>query len=186
MSQKIKLFAICGSTRAQSSNLTLLKAIRKRYQLQFETNIWTGLDALPAFNPDLDKEPAPAQVSEFRKLLRDSDAVIICSPEYAMGVPGSLKNAIDWTVSSMEFSKKSTALITASSQGHKAHASLLETLRILEAMLTEEQQLLVSFIKTRLDAAGNMDEDLTEKMDQLMAALYSDATQRLALSIKPH
>jgi NAD(P)H-dependent FMN reductase len=67
-----------------------------------------------------------------------------------MGVPGTLKNALDWTVSSMEFSQKPVALITASSDGKRGHCSLLETLRIIESDIPDSSQLLISFIKTRI------------------------------------
>ena len=67
-----------------------------------------------------------------------------------MGVPGSLKNALDWTVASMEFSQKPVLLITASSSGEKAHASLLETLKVIEAIIPEECQLLISYAKTKI------------------------------------
>lgn len=77
---------------------------------------------------------------------------MICAPEYAVGVPGTLKNAIDWTVSSMEFSKKPVALITASLSGEKAHDSLLGTLLIIEALMTDDTQLLIPFVKTKVSA----------------------------------
>ena len=63
----------------------------------------------------------------------DADGVIICTPEYAHGVPGSLKNAIDWTVGTGEFSGKPTMLITASTDGKNGHKALLETLKVIEA-----------------------------------------------------
>jgi NAD(P)H-dependent FMN reductase len=54
--------------------------------------IYDGLGALPHFNPDLEGME-PSSVLEFRRQLKASDGVLICSPEYAHGVPGTLKNA---------------------------------------------------------------------------------------------
>lgn len=71
------------------------------------------------------------------------------------------KNAIDWTVSSCEFSQKPTALITASSQGEKAHHSLLETLRIIESNITEDTQLLISYIKTKVNQDNKITDEAT-------------------------
>jgi len=163
-----KVIAISGSTRAQSTNTNYIKAIAALYADVMEISIYDGLQGLPHFNPDDDTEPAPAAVAAFRKLLREADGVIICTPEYAMGVPGTLKNAIDWTVSSCEFSHKPTLLITASSMGEKAHASLLGTLRIIEADISDEMQVHIPFARTKI-----RDEIITDEgtLKQLKAAV---------------
>lgn len=114
-----KIIAISDSTLAASTNLNLIKAIAELTGDRFEITIYEGLTGMPHFNHDLDNAIAPSEVIMFRETLRTSDGILICTPEYAMGVPGTLKIAIDWTVSSMEFSNKPTALITASSVGEK-------------------------------------------------------------------
>jgi chromate reductase len=168
-----KLFAICGSTKKSSVNLSLIKAIAELSADDFELRIFNSIDQLPHFNPDLDSETPPDAITAFRKLLRESDAVLICTPEYAMGVPGSLKNALDWTVSSAEFMHKPTALITASSQGQKGHAALLETLKIIECSITDETSLLISFVKTRVSSDGRItDPDTKEQVEKLMKSLH--------------
>ncbi|NOT90164.1 NADPH-dependent FMN reductase [Ferruginibacter sp.] len=161
-----KIIAISGSTRAASTNLNLIKAIVELTAYRFEITIYEGLTEIPHFNPDLDNENPPKKVIEFRETLKASDGILICTPEYAMGVPGTLKNAIDWTVSSMEFSNKPTALITASSVGEKGHSSLLETLKIIEAKITDETQLLISFAKTKISTACKITDAKT--MHQIM------------------
>jgi chromate reductase len=172
MNTKNKILAICGSTRKLSSNLSLVKALADLSKDQFEFSIFTGLKEIPQFDPDDDVTPAPSVIESFRKMIKDSDAVIICTPEYAMGVPGSLKNAIDWTVSSGEFMHKPTALITASSQGQKGHAALLETLKIIECEIPESIQLLIPFIKTKINAEGKIIHAQTqEELKALLKAL---------------
>ncbi|MEO6304681.1 MAG: NADPH-dependent FMN reductase [Bacteroidia bacterium] len=166
-----KIIAISGSTRKTSTNLNLITAIGQLSSGIFEINLYIGIAELPHFNPDIDTEPAPSKVSEFRKLLKEADGILICTPEYAMGVPGTLKNAIDWTVSSAEFSKKPVALITASSMGEKAHASLLETLKIIESDITDDTQLLISFAKTKINADSIItDQDTLIKVTHLIKA----------------
>jgi chromate reductase len=87
--------------------------------------------------------------------------VIICTPEYAHGVPGSLKNAIDWTVGSAEFSHKPTVLITASTDGRFGHAALLETLRVIEAEGIDELNMVVPFVRTKVSAGGRITDEAT-------------------------
>ena len=166
-----KILAICGSTRSHSVNLSLIRAIQNLVSNNCEVIVFNALEEIPNFNPDKNNDESPKTVTTFRKLIKDSDGVLICTPEYAMGVPGSLKNAINWTVSSCEFSHKPTALITASSVGEKGHASLLETLKIIECNITDETQLLISFVKTKvsLDAEITDEKTLKEVKDLVLA-----------------
>src|SRR5436190_24051659 len=126
----LSVLAICGSTRMQSTNHLLINAIASLYANTLEIQVFTGLAALPHFNPDIEDEHIET-VQSFRQLLSKADGVLICTPEYAHGVPGALKNAIDWTVGSNEFYHKPTALITASTEGNYGHAALLETLKAI-------------------------------------------------------
>ena len=138
---------------------------------------YEGLAALPHFNPDHDIDIPPQAVAEFRELLREADGVLICTPEYAMGVPGSLKNALDWVVSSMEFSGKPVALITASSMGEQAHQSLIRTLLVIESELPESSRLLISFVKSKVKDGRIVDEqterDVAEVMDSLLRIIIN-------------
>jgi NAD(P)H-dependent FMN reductase len=151
-----KVIALCGSQSSRSVNLQLISEIKRLADKKFNLELFEGLDRLPHFNPDLDRDVPPAEISAFRIKLQEADGVLICTPEYAMGVPGTMKNALDWLVSSMELAKKPVALITASTSGEKAHASLTGTLNILEAAITSETQLLIPFIKTKIDAVGRI------------------------------
>jgi len=158
---KKKILAICGSTRKTSSNLNLINAIADLTKEKFQISIFEGLADIPHFNPDLDNESPPEAVKNFRNQLRNADGILICTPEYAMGVPGSLKNAIDWTVSSCEFSHKPVALITASSLGENAHESLLKTLKIIESNITEQTQLVISYVKTKVSKENRITDQAT-------------------------
>jgi NAD(P)H-dependent FMN reductase len=170
MPDKIKILAICGSTRKASSNLHIIKAIANLTSEIFEIQIFEGLSDLPPFNPDLDNEHVAPSIINFRNQLKNADGILICTPEYALGVPGTLKNAIDWTVSSMEFTKKPVALITASSSGEKAHKSLLGTLLIIESKITLDTQLLISFVKTKVSADKITDKETLDKINKLITS----------------
>ena len=180
METRKKILAISGSTRQHSSNLTVLKAIAALFSDRIEMSFFEGIATLPAFNPD-DTDAAIAPVVQFRKQVQDADGVIICTPEYAHGVPGALKNAIDWTVTTNEFNQKPTALITASSDGRFGHAALLETLRTIEAKNVDQHQLIIPFIKTKT-GDNNTITDITtltavnELVEQLLLTIGSTTT----------
>ena len=117
--------------------------------------IYEGLGDLPHFN---DSAIIPPAVEAFHALLKESDGVFICTPEYAFGVPGSLKNALDWTVGTSNFVNKPVALVTASSAGDKGHASLLHTLTAISADIVKGGTLLVSFVRSKLNDKGEISD----------------------------
>ena len=88
-----------------------------------------------------------------------------------MGVPGTLKNALDWTVSSMEFSHKLTALITASTSGEKSHSALLEVLKVIESDIDEYTQILISVPRTKIKNGIITDAKTYEDVKTLMTHL---------------
>jgi chromate reductase, NAD(P)H dehydrogenase (quinone) len=163
MKGKRQVVAICGSTKKLSLNLSLIQAIGDLFEQEIDLRVITDIDKLPHFNPDLDHQSPPASVTDLRNKLSQAEGILICTPEYAMGVSGTLKNALDWMVSTTLFSKKPVALITASSQGQKGHAALLETLKVIESNITEETQLVISFVKTKVKDDRIIDRE-TEKL----------------------
>ena len=110
----MRILAISGSLRAGSSNSTLLEAASVLAPASVEFRIYRGLGDLPHFNPDLDTDPPHPAVLDFRNQLSWADGVAISTPEYAHGVPGTLKNALDWVVGSGEFFEKPVFLLNAS------------------------------------------------------------------------
>lgn len=131
----MKLIGISGSLRTASVNTALLKTAAMLTPGYVEFTIYGGLGNLPHFNPELDKEPVPPAVSDLRSQLNSSAGVIISTPEYAHGIPGALKNALDWLVASGELYEKPVALFSASPYARFAHASLIETLTVMMARL---------------------------------------------------
>ena len=161
MSIRKKVLAISGSTRQNSSNHKLINAIAALAAEQIEITTFGSIATLPHFNPDNNNEQVDENVESFRQLLRNADGVIICTPEYAHGVPGSLKNAIDWTVSTSEFSHKPTVLITASTDGRFGHTALLETLKVIEAKNIEQLQMVIQFIRTKVSEDSKITDEQT-------------------------
>jgi len=169
--QKNTIVAISGSLRANSSNNAVINAAAELVYGEVDFIIYEGLGSLPPF--DDSKQPAN-EVTEFRNLLRLADGILICSPEYAFGVPGILKNALDWTVSTGEFVSKPVAVITAATGGDKAHASLLLTLSALSARVTEQGTLLIPFVRSKLNENGEVKDPATKQsIKQVMEALVN-------------
>jgi chromate reductase len=134
----MRILAISGSLRAASTNTNLLETAAAKAPLDVTLSLYKGLGDLPPFNPDVDKDPAHAAVADFRSQLRQSDGVIFSTPEYAHGVPGVLKNALDWVVASGELYEKPVALFSASPRAGYAQASLVETLTVMSARIVPE------------------------------------------------
>lgn len=134
----MKLIGISGSLRSASLNTILLKTAASLTPSGVKLAVYEGLGNLPHFNPELDKEPPPLAVADFRSQLNGSAGVIISSPEYAHNVPGVLKNALDWLVASGELYEKPVALFSASPWARFAHASLTETLKVMMARVISE------------------------------------------------
>ena len=127
--KKKKIFAISGSTRADSVNACILNAIAVMYEAKADFRIFTGIAQLPHFNPDLDNENVAQQVTNFRTQIQEADGVLICTPEYVYSLPGSLKNAIEWTVSTILFTEKPVATITAASSMFRRSGSFWKNVR---------------------------------------------------------
>lgn len=167
------IFAISGSLRAGSSNHTILQYLGGLMPGDIDYSIYDGLAGIPAFDPGLDNDNPPASVSGFRQKIDKADAIVICTPEYAYGVPGALKNALDWTVSSGSFSDKSVALITASTGGENAHEAMIKILGALNTKQAPETALLIPFIRTKIDADGVIAEEIAKKLEDILKTLLS-------------
>ena len=169
MKRKIKILGISGSLRANSSASAILNVVAGLVPEQVEFTIYNGLAEIPAFN---DSNEIPETVEAFIKLLSEADGVFFVIPEYAFGVPGALKNALDWTVSSSTaFPDKPVALITAATGGDKAHAAFLLTLKAISAKIPEGATLLLSFIRSKLNQKNEVKDPAT--LDQVRTVINS-------------
>ena len=148
----VRILAISGSLRHASANSALVEAVGRLAPAFVEVSVYRGLADLPPFNPDLDSDPPVEAVAGLRAQLHACDAVLISSPEYAHGVPGVLKNALDWVVGSGEFVDKPVALINASARATHAWASLVETLTVMSARVVAEASITVPLAGTTVNA----------------------------------
>jgi chromate reductase len=155
---KINILAVSGSLRPTSSNMIIIKAIQLSVPSNIDFLIYDGLATIPPFDDSIE---AAEPVIAWRRQLAEADGVLICSPEYAFGIPGALKNAMDWTVGSGELVNKPLALITAATGGDKAHAAWLHIFTALSANIPEGGALLIPFVRSKLNARGEVTDTAT-------------------------
>lgn len=153
--KRIHILGISGSLRADSTNTIILKTLGSLLPPGITFEIFEGLGEIPHFGFQLDS-PGLADsesVTRFKVAIAQADAVVICTPEYAFGVPGTLKNALDWTVGTGDLNDKPVSAISASplnSGGNNALASLLLTLTALGTRKNEASALSIPNVKGKI------------------------------------
>ena len=147
----MKIVAISGSLRKGSSNTAVLRAAATLAPEDVQITIFDGIANLPFFNPDLDGDEVPAAVAAFRAIICEADGLLISSPEYARGVAGVMKNALDWLVGSFEFPDKPVALINTSPRATHALAALRLTLETMSARIVERACITLPLLGVALD-----------------------------------
>ncbi|MFJ9074513.1 NADPH-dependent FMN reductase [Streptomyces sp. NPDC102278] len=141
MTRTPHLVLISGSTRAGSTNTSVILTVPEVLGEAVRTTPYLDLAKLPHFNPDDDVEPLPAEVVRLRELIARADALLFCTPEYAGDLPGSFKNLLDWTVGGVEIVDKPVGWINASSSptgAAGAHRALRTVLGYTGASVVEE------------------------------------------------
>jgi chromate reductase len=174
----MRILAISGSLRSTSSNTAVLRAARTVAPSGVDIIIYEGLGALPHFNPDLDGNKPPQSVLELRYEVGLADALLISSPEYAHGVPGCLKNALDWLVASVEFPGKAVALLNTSPRATHAPAQLTEILVTMAARLIPEASVTLTLPVRTPDGAGFI-------LNPEFSRILRSALSALAQAIRP-
>lgn len=169
----LRILLISGSTRAGSSNTLVLTALHEMNHPGIDTNQYEGLLALPAFVPDL--EPTPTEVNDLLDQITRADAVVFSTPEYAGGLPGTLKNLLDWTVGGGQLYEKPVAWLDVANpgRGQGALAQLRTVLGYVGARVIE-----AACVHTGIDRTGRsatLDEDAPQQLrgalDALVAAI---------------
>ena len=143
---KLFILAMSGSLRQGSTNTALLEAACLLAPADVEMRVWNGQGSLPQFTPDLEDAP-PEVVQEFRDLVGRADGLLIACPEYARGIPGSFKNALDWLVGGETFITKKFVLWNGSPRAHEAQKSLRMVFETMSGICVEEAALALPLIK---------------------------------------
>jgi NAD(P)H-dependent FMN reductase len=148
----MRLVAISGSLRSASLNTSVLQAARRLVPGGVEIELYERIGQLPFFNSELEAERLPEEVARFRAVVGAADGLLISSPEYARGVSGVMKNALDWLVGDEEFAGKPVALINTSPRATHALAALTITLETMSARLIKDASITLPLLGTANDA----------------------------------
>ena len=141
----MNVLAVAGSLRTASINAAFCRAAARLAPAGLEITVFHGLGDLPHYNPDLEDRP-PAGVANLRTAVVRADALLIASPEYAHGVSGVMKNALDWLVGFEEFVNKPVAVVNTSARAYHAYDALLETLRTMSATIVTEASVTIPLL----------------------------------------
>ncbi|MDO3384673.1 NAD(P)H-dependent oxidoreductase [Gilvimarinus sp. SDUM040013] len=148
----LKVLALSGSLRRQSYNTCALEAIRELAAANVSITLG-DVGSLPLFNPDLE-DSGIASVDILKAQLAEASGLIIASPEYAHGISGPMKNALDWLVSGVEFPGMPIMLINTSPRATHAQASLREVLTTMSGSIVEEASVAIPLLGSELDSNG--------------------------------
>lgn len=149
-----KILGISGSLRVGSLNSMLLRVVKRLAPSGITLDLYRGLGSLPLFNPDLEALGVPPEAAEMRSRITSSHALLIASPEYAHGVSGVIKNALDWMVGNDSFVNKPVGLLNSSPRATMAQAALRETLRTMSAHVLPAACVTVGILGSGLDEDG--------------------------------
>ncbi len=174
----MRVLGIAGSLRAGSFNRALLRAAVELAPPELEIAIFEGLGAIPPYDGDVEAQGDPAPVVAFKRAIHDADALLIATPEYNYGVPGVLKNAIDWASrppGKSVLNRKPAGIIGASMgpQGTaRAQLALRQSLVFTETYAMLRPEVLVARAHEKVDAGGRLtDESTRTHLREFLGAL---------------
>ena len=177
----LRVIGVAGSLRAGSYNRALLRAAQELAPAALRIEVADLVD-LPMFNADVDARGTPAAVTELRILIRDADGLLLVTPEYNHGVPGVLKNAIDWLSQPLRgnvLEGKPTAIMGASTGlagTARAQTQLRQSFVLTNTPVMLQPEVLVARAQERFDPGGRLTDEPTRRflglfLDQFAAWL---------------
>ncbi|HEY3727956.1 MAG TPA: NADPH-dependent FMN reductase [Solirubrobacteraceae bacterium] len=163
VSATVKILLISGSARGGSTNSAVLRTAASLAPAGVEAELLEGIGQLPLFNPDDDREgePVDPRVAAMRQAVAGSDALLICTPEYAGALPAALKNLLEWTIGDAGTYDKPVAWINAAGPAAPtgaadAHASLRKVLRYAGADIADDASARIPVSRQDVDRRGEI------------------------------
>ena len=176
---------ISGSLREGSTNSAAIRTAQQVAPAGMAATIYTGMASLPHFNPDDDREDDPVHpaVADLRGHIAEADAILICTPEYAGALPGSLKNLLEWTVGDGGTYRKPVAWINVSGPaaptgGADAHDSLRKVLGYVHADIVERACARVPLTRDAVADDGTITDVPARERIAMMLSTLADELAR--------
>ncbi|WP_370322234.1 NADPH-dependent FMN reductase [Oricola sp.] len=136
-----------GSARFEATSFSVFRtAVATNAPHDFRVDVFDGISDLPLFSPDKESD-TPDSVLPLAAAVAACDGILIACPEYAHGIPGAFKNALDWLVSRFEIPGKPVMLVHASTRSAYLRAHLHEVLRTISCQLYPEPEFEVHLIR---------------------------------------
>jgi chromate reductase len=187
MDETLRIAGISGSLRSASFSTGLLRILARKVAPGMEIEVLT-LEGIPLYNEDLDHEREIATVANFKKIIAASDGVLIATPEYNHGIPGVLKNALDWAsrpVFHSCFKNKPVSIISSSKAftgGVRAQYQLRETLISMHAHLVMGPEVVVGGVHNNFADELYRDQKGLNFMIESLGKLRAEILARRAVT----
>lgn len=162
------MIGIAGSLRKNSFNKALLRHMAEQCPEAVDFSIY-DLKHIPLFNADLEEHGDPQPVIHFKEAVEEADGLVIVTPEYSHGVPGVLKNALDWaaSVTNKNVLDNKPAFVLGASPSPLgtafAQVQVKQTLAAAGALVMQQPELYIGSIQKKLDEDGNLTDEKTRK-----------------------
>lgn len=182
-----RILLVSGSLRAGSTNTAVLRTARTVVPDGVTASLYDGMDGLPHFNPDDDREGEPAHraVAELRAQISAADALLLCTPEYAGALPGALKNLLEWTVGDAGTHRKPVAWVNASGPAAPtgaadAHDSLSKVLGYVGADIVEAACVRIPVTRDAVGPDGTIaDPAIRSQIEDTLTTLVRHVAERV-------
>ncbi|WP_420595668.1 NADPH-dependent FMN reductase [Deinococcus sp.] len=175
----VRLLALSGSLRRESVNAALLHAAAQLFPPEVVVDFYSSHGNLPHFSPDIEAEAWPA-VEQLRTVVSAADGLLIACPEYAHGLPGSFKNALDWLVGGGELTDKPISVLNASARSIHGPPALLKILRTMGGVPVPPKAVVVNIprLSTAADilASPGTCAALSQAVESLVLAIQKNKT----------
>lgn len=164
---KFRILGLCGSLQHASYNRALLQATRELLPDKVGLDIYEGLAELPHYNDDLCEAGEPEPVSRLKAAIRECNVLLVATPEYNYGIPGALKNAIDWASTPADNSPlkgKPVGIMGASVSRFgtvRAQLSLRQTFLYTDSLVMARPEMLISNAAELFDAEHKLIDPAT-------------------------
>ena len=180
----LNVLGFAGSLRKASFNRALLRAAQELAPTNLAIEIF-DLSPLPLYNGDVEAQGDPEPVAEWKDLIRRADAILVVTPEYNYGIPGVLKNAIDWASrppGKSVLNGKIAAIMGASTGAFgsvRAQLQLRQAFLFTQTLAVLTPEVLVAKAHEKFDAEGRLTDEPTRKFVRQLLEALAAWTERL-------